>query len=143
MIILEPYIRSANYYETDQMGIIHHANYIRWFEEARVDFMNQLGFGYAQATLSGVDFAVTGVSCEYKSMVRFGDTVQIETRISFLSISRMSVRYHVNDVKTHELRAIGETNHCYFHNQRQCPVSLKKELPELYDLFCEHYSETT
>jgi len=39
-----PYIRKAQFYETDQMGVIHHANYIHWFEEARVDFLEQIGF---------------------------------------------------------------------------------------------------
>ena len=43
---LRPYQRRVNYYETDQMAIVHHSNYIRWFEEARVDLLQQLGFGY-------------------------------------------------------------------------------------------------
>ena len=38
--------RTAKYYETDQMGIVHHSNYIRWFEEARIDLMDQLGLPY-------------------------------------------------------------------------------------------------
>ena len=42
------YEHKTQYYETDQMGIIHHSNYIRWFEEARVDFMDRCGFSYAQ-----------------------------------------------------------------------------------------------
>lgn len=40
------YEHKAQYYETDQMGIVHHSNYIRWFEEARVDLLEQLGIGY-------------------------------------------------------------------------------------------------
>ena len=43
---MEPYIIKARYYETDQMGIIHHSNYIRWFEEARVDFLEQIGMPF-------------------------------------------------------------------------------------------------
>ena len=38
------YIHQAQYYETDQMGIIHHSNYIRWMEEARIAYMDELGF---------------------------------------------------------------------------------------------------
>ena len=41
-----PYEHKVQYYETDGMGIVHHSNYIRWFEEARVDLLEQLGFGY-------------------------------------------------------------------------------------------------
>ena len=44
--IMKPYIHKVQYYETDKMGITHHSNYIRWMEEARVDFMEQIGWGY-------------------------------------------------------------------------------------------------
>ena len=43
MIEVKPYIRRANYYETDQMGIVHHSNYIRYSEEARIELMRQVG----------------------------------------------------------------------------------------------------
>lgn len=48
------YEHKTQYYETDQMGIIHHSNYIRWFEEARIEFMNQCGFSYAQMEKDGI-----------------------------------------------------------------------------------------
>ena len=43
---IAPYMHRAKYYETDQMGIIHHSNYIRWMEEARMDAMSQFGISY-------------------------------------------------------------------------------------------------
>ena len=49
-----PYRHLVQYYETDQMGVVHHSNYIRWFEEARVFFMDQMGFGYDKMEKSGV-----------------------------------------------------------------------------------------
>lgn len=48
------YEHKTQYYETDQMGIIHHSNYIRWFEEARIDFMDHCGFSYAQMEKDGL-----------------------------------------------------------------------------------------
>ena len=51
---MKPYIRKVQYYETDMMGRTHHANYIHWMEEARVDFMDQLGYSYAQMEGHGV-----------------------------------------------------------------------------------------
>ena len=134
---IKPFVRKANYYETDQMGIIHHSNYIRWFEEARVDFMEQIGFGYEKSIQSGVDFALTGLSCEYKSMVRFGETVAIHMRITELKPSRMAISYEVRDSVTDELRSTGETRHCFVDSGTKRPVSLKKALPELYGLFEE------
>ncbi len=43
---IKPYLHHAKYYETDQMGIVHHSNYIRWMEEARMDAMSQFGISY-------------------------------------------------------------------------------------------------
>lgn len=135
---IKPYVRKAQYYETDQMGIIHHANYIHWMEEARVDFMEQVGFGYDRAVKEGIDFALLGLSCEYKSMVSFGDTVNIEVSISALTVTKMTVHYQITDAVTGKLRTTGESIHCYFDSNRKRPVSLKKVLPELYDLFASY-----
>lgn len=132
---IKPYTRKAHYYETDQMAIIHHANYIHWLEEARVDFMDQMGFGYDRAISTGIDFALLGLSCEYKSMVRFGETVNIQVSISALSVTKMTVQYEITDAASGKLRATGESRHCYYDSNKKRPVSLKKALPELYDLF--------
>ena len=51
--IIEKYRHVVNYYETDRMGITHHSNYIRWMEEARIDFLNQLGWGYEKFEAEG------------------------------------------------------------------------------------------
>jgi len=138
---IQPYIRRPHFYETDQMGIIHHANYIRWFEEARVDFLEQLGYGYAKVTESGIDIVLTGVECDYKSMVRFGDAVSIGITLPEISHVRMRVEYTVTDANTGDLRSTGATRHCFFDRAAQRPVSLKKALPDLYELFMD-YSES-
>jgi acyl-CoA thioester hydrolase len=130
----KPYLRKAQFHETDQMGVIHHANYIRWFEEARVDFLEQLGYGYEKSTERGVDFAVTSVSCEYKSMVRFGESALISMSVTELTASRMTISYEVRDAATGALRCTGTSGHCYFDNAKRRPVSLKKVLPEMYAL---------
>jgi len=132
---LKPYIRKPHYYETDQMGIIHHANYIHWLEEARVDFMEQIGFSYDRTVSTGIDFAVLGITCNYKSMVRFTDTLHIQVSLTALTPTQMTVAYEITDAATGKLRATGESRHCYLDSNRKRPVSLKKVLPELYDLF--------
>ena len=117
------------------MGVVHHSNYIRWFEEARVDFMERLGFGYAKLTGLGIDIAVTDVSCAYRSMTRFGDTSHIRLRIAALSPARMTVQYEITDAATGALRASGETRHGFLGGPDKHPVALKKACPELYGLF--------
>ena len=69
------YSRSVNYYETDQMGIVHHSNYIRYFEEARLHWMDEIGLSYSGLEELGVIIPVTFVDCRYKNPVRFGDTI--------------------------------------------------------------------
>ena len=78
---IRPYEHHAKYYETDQMGIIHHSNYIRWMEEARLDLMEQMEFSYQQMEALDVFSPVLSVSCEYRSMVRFNDTVSIAIHV--------------------------------------------------------------
>ena len=63
---MKPYLRRVQYYETDMMGVAHHANYIHWMEEARIDFMDQLGFPYAEMERKGVLSPVKAFSCEYQ-----------------------------------------------------------------------------
>lgn len=132
---ITPYIHKTQFYETDQMGIVHHSNYIRWFEEARVDFMEKMGFGYEKAMARGIDVAVLGVACDYKSMVRFGENVAISASIINMSPTRMTVGYCLSDSVTGQLRTTGESRHCFLHSVKKQPVSLKKEIPELYALF--------
>ena len=61
---LHTYEHRTQYYETDQMGIIHHSNYIRWFEEARTDLMRQMGIGYDEMEGQGIISPVLSVTCE-------------------------------------------------------------------------------
>ncbi|MDR2180020.1 MAG: acyl-CoA thioesterase [Synergistaceae bacterium] len=130
-----PYARKAQFYETDQMGVIHHAHYIHWFEEARVDFLAQIGFPYERVESLGITFAVLELSCRYKSPVRFGDTVHILVGLAACSHSQMTLDYRVTDAVTGELRTTGETRHYFFRKEDARPVSLKKAIPDLYDLF--------
>lgn len=136
---IKPYVRKTQYYETDQMGIIHHANYIHWFEEARVDYMEQMGFSYKKSVEVGIDFAVLGIHCEYRSMTKFGDTVEIRIKITELTPFKMTIQYEITDSITHDVRVVGESKHCYYDGVRKRPTSLKKVLPELYDIFMEVY----
>ncbi len=136
----KPFIRTANYYETDQMGVIHHSNYIRWFEEARVNFMDQMGFPYKRLEDMGVISPVLGVECKYKAMVRFGDTVAITIKITEFNGIKYALIYEVTNTETGELCAAGSTQHCYLKKDGR-PISIKKSVPELYEKFMEIVAE--
>ena len=74
---MKPYKHKVQYYETDQMAVVHHSNYIRWFEEARVELLERIGMSYDRLEREGLISPVLGVKAQYKSMVRFGDSVEI------------------------------------------------------------------
>ena len=133
---IKPFCRKANFYETDQMGIIHHSNYIRWFEESRVDFMEKIDFDYRKVNERGIDFGVIDVYCEYKSMVRFSDIVNIKVTLSEVTEMRLTVDYEITNAKTGELCTLGRSKHFYYDTKKQRPVSLKRGIPELFELFC-------
>ncbi|MCI7126138.1 MAG: acyl-CoA thioesterase [Agathobaculum sp.] len=132
---MTPYAHKAQYYETDGMGIIHHSNYIRWFEEARVDLLEQLGIGYDIFEAKGYSSPVLGVTCDYHAMVRFAETVCIETRILSYTGVKLRIGYTVRDKQTGALRCTGETRHCFLRAADDRPVSLKRVWPEAHEIF--------
>ena len=74
---MEMYIHKVQYYETDKMGITHHSNYIRWMEEARVDMLEKIDFGYDKLESEGIISPVVGVECEYKESTRFAENIEM------------------------------------------------------------------
>ena len=128
------YERRAQYYPTDQMGVVHHSNYIRWFEEARVDFLNRIGAGYREMEAAGIVSPVVSVACKYRSMVRFDDEVEIRLKITAYNGVKLSLSYEVRDKKDGTVRCIGESSHCFLGPEGK-PVSLKKDYPHYHELF--------
>ena len=122
------YIHQAQYYETDQMGIIHHSNYIRWFESARIWYMEQIGVNYKDMEEMGIISPVLEVSCVYKSMVHFGDRVEIYPRIEKYNGVRLELSYIIKDKLSQEVRTIGSSKHCFLNREGK-PLSLKKASP--------------
>lgn len=134
------YEHKAQYYETDQMGIVHHSNYIRWFESARIDLMDRIGISYKVMEEAGIISPVLSVSCEYKSMVHFGDEVLIEAGITAYNGVKMSLSYKVTDKATGELRTTGSSSHCFLNREGR-PVSLKKAAPVFHENFMKAFGE--
>lgn len=138
---LHPYLHKVQFYETDGMSIVHHGNHILWMEEARSDFLDQLGWGYEKAVKAGIDFAVYSVSCAYKSMTRYGETVAITVKVNKLQLTKLELGYRMVDSVTGQLRAEGTSVHFFYDRAKGRPVSLKKALPEVYTLL-EAFVET-
>lgn len=126
--------RKVNYYETDRMGVVHHSNYIRFLEEARCSWLEQIGMSYSLLEENGITIPVLGVNCTYKQHVTFEDTIQIHTFVKEYNGVRMMVGYEVKDKKNGNIVLLGETRHC-FTNKNLKPINLKKHAPEFSKKF--------
>ena len=75
------YVRKVNYYETDRMGIVHHSNHIRYFEEARINFMNKIGCDVMELENKGVIIPNVDAYAKYIKPIRFDDDIYIEVKL--------------------------------------------------------------
>lgn len=126
---MKNYIHKVNYYETDKMGVTHHSNYIRWMEEARIYFLDQVGYGYAKLEEDGIISPVIGVECEYKMTTTFDDTIEIEVEIEEFKGVKLVIKYTMYKANTKELVLVGKTKHCFLNKENK-PIILKKVFPE-------------
>lgn len=128
------YERKINYYETDRMGVVHHSNYIRFLEEARCYWLEQIDMPFALLEENGITIPVLGVNCTYKYHVTFGDIILIKPYMKEYSGVRMTVGYDVTDKATGKTVILAETKHC-FTNKELKPINLKKYNKEFSDKF--------
>jgi acyl-CoA thioester hydrolase len=140
-LLVRPYERLAQYYETDQMKIIHHSNYVRWMEEARVDVMEQIGFGYAAMEAMGVYSPVLGLSTQYKTMVHFNDRVLIECRIGEYTGLKLTMLYRMTNQTTGEVCTYAQSQHCFMEGDGHI-VSLKRNYPDVHQLILNSMEAT-
>ena len=127
--------RTALYYETDQMAIVHHSNYIRWFEEARIAYMKDKGLPYSRMEELGVMIPVMGVDCKYGKPVKFEQTVLIYLKITEFSGAKLEIEYEVRDKITGDIHVTGHSKHCFVKADTFRPIRLKKDHPEMAEIF--------
>ena len=130
----KPYIRRAMYYETDQMGVVHHTNYIRWFEEARVDLLRQCGIDYREMETRGIIIPVVDMQCSYLTSVRFDDVVEIHLTLTKYTGVRMCFSYEVRFAESGILAATGKSTHCFVDPAGK-PIGLKRVDTDLHERF--------
>ena len=131
---VKPYIRKVRYYETDMMGITHHANYIRWMEEARIDFMDQIGYTYKRMEAEGVLSPVRALSCQYRKSCTFGDEIEITVEVESFNGVVLAIGYVMR--KEGEIVCEARSEHV-FVNRNGGIVRMKRDMPE----FCAAIGE--
>lgn len=133
---MEVYVHKVHYYETDKMGITHHSNYIRWMEEARIDFLSQIGLNYAKMEEEGIVSPVVAVNCRYKRSTTFADEIAICVKAKEFKGVKLILEYTMKKLSDDSLVLEGTSEHCFL-NEESRPINLKKEFPHIYQILSE------
>lgn len=128
---MRDYTHKVQYYETDKMQITHHSNYIRIMEEARIDFLSQIGWGYDKMENEGIISPVVSVTCDYKRSTSFPDMIHVSICVLELSAVKLTLGYTMT--VSDKVVCTASSTHCFL-NQNGRPISLKKQYPEFYSL---------
>jgi acyl-CoA thioester hydrolase len=86
---------TPRYSETDQMGIIHHANYLIYLEQARLGWLEQLGFSYVKMEKDGVLLPVYNIDITYKKPIKFGDEISVRINLKSIPTTRVVFEYEL------------------------------------------------
>lgn len=101
----------VRYFETDAMGIVHHAAYITWFEEGRSAFTRAIGYPYSRMEQEGVSLAVAEVNARYHLPARYDDEVRVTAALSQIGSRGMTFAYEVRRAADGALLVTGSTRH--------------------------------
>lgn len=132
------YKRKAQYHETDQMAVIHHSNYFRWLEEARVEFLKDLGTPYKEFEAKGIISPIVDVSAKYIKPITFEDTAYIYMDITKYNGVKLSIEYHITN-QNDELCVIATTTSCFVKDNQVCSLKrVEKEFDEKFRKYIEN-----
>lgn len=129
------YKHTVKYYETDRMGFTHHSNYIRWMEEARIDFMDRIGWNYQRFEDEGLISPVTAVECKYRKTTTFPDTVTIDVSVEEFRSIKLRIKY-VMSKENGDIVCEGASEHCFLNKAGKL-VRIDKEYPEFAQLLMQ------
>ena len=118
----------VRYAETDKMGIVHHSNYLIWFEAGRSDLCRAKGFSYKEMEEEdGAYMVVAETYCRYKSPAYYDDVLIVHTRIADMRSRSLRFIYEVRRMSDDTLIAEGETLHLVTDSSKKV-----RSLPEVY-----------
>lgn len=129
------YRRRVKYYETDRMGVVHHANYLRLIEDARMDWIRDHVMNYNDMEKMGVIIPAVSASGNFKAFLRYDDLFSVKIELTKFTGVRLKFRYEVHNAETGALCYDGISEHYFAEDGSYKPISLKRKFPELYKKF--------
>ncbi|NLD86955.1 MAG: acyl-CoA thioesterase [Clostridiales bacterium] len=130
---MSKYIHKVNYYETDKMGITHHSNYIRFMEEARLNFLSEIGYPMTRLEAEGITSPVVSVSCEYKYTTTYSDEIEIEVSVAGYNGVKLTLFYEMRNKQNDVLIATASSVNCFIDENGK-PIALRKYVPDFDDI---------
>lgn len=129
------YKRRVTFYETDGMQVVHHANYLRFMEEARVEYFRAGGMELNDLMEEGIVFPIVEVSVKYHKPARYDDILVVKAYLRRLDRARFDFDYEIINEKTGDLLITGHTVNTYTDRKTGRIVRLPKErLEKLFEL---------
>ena len=131
MIKTEHYL-DVRYYETDQMGIVHHSNYIRYFECGRTDMLKKLGLPIEKIEEAGVMLPVVSVECKYKVPAKLGETLKVVSVIEQVPRARLVITNEIYN-PAGQLVCSGEVQLGFIDSKTRRPVRCPEMLVGIFE----------
>ncbi|MCQ2555014.1 MAG: acyl-CoA thioesterase [Clostridia bacterium] len=128
---MENYRHIVQYYETDKMGITHHSNYIRWMEEARVDFLKKIGWPFERLEELGIISPVVEANLKYMTSTTFAEEVDIRVKVDEFKGVRLRLSYLMTN-RDGKTVCESQSVHCFLNSEGR-PVRLSREFPDFYE----------
>ncbi len=122
----------VRYYETDQMGIVHHSNYVRYFECGRTDMLKKVGLPIEKIEEAGVMLPVVSVECRYKTPAVLGDTLRIVTSVDEVPRARLVIRNEVYN-PSDQLVCEGSVTLGFIDSNTRRPVRCPEMLVKIFE----------
>lgn len=119
------------------MGIVHHSNYIRIFEEARVHYLSEAGLPFPKIEGMGILMPVLSVEAVYKRPLRFDETFAVYLKIDKFNGTTLHVSYRLVSRDTGEVCVEGGSSHCFTDTDLRV-LRTKNKYPEVYDVFAKY-----
>lgn len=132
MISFETKIR-VEYHHTDQMGIVHHSNYVKFFEVARTEWLRASGLTYAEMERRGVMMPIVDVAVKYRNPALYDELISVTAYVDEPPMARMTFRYEVRGEDGRDI-ASGSTTLGFIDKETRRPVRAPKWLLEVVNL---------
>lgn len=121
----------VRYAETDQMGVVYHANYLVWCEMGRTDFIRNLGMSYAEMEKSGIALAVSDLSVRFHAPARYEDLIRVRTTLADLRSRLIAFEYLVSNAETGQRLATAHTRLVSIDRAGR-PISMPEHIRHLF-----------